>query len=305
MPIDNVHDKFFKESFSRKETVKGMIQELFPENLRNKINLESLELTNNSFTDETLNEHFADLVYRCEYQGKKTIRISFLFEHKSYQEQHPHLQLLRYILNALEQDKKEKRALTLTIPIVIYHGKKAWKYESLSQYFKGIDETLSQFIPDFDYLLYDISRFSDTEIVNFKNRFLALSLLLLKNSRLKKYLSIIEESLIELMRDIENQGDMNYITSVFVYTIFTNPDLNKQEIVSIFRKVSLKSEQATMTVGESMIKEGKLEGRLEGMALFIKGMLKMGMDAPTIASSFGLSNKEVKEVVDKIQKGLL
>ena len=53
MPIDNVHDKFFKESFSRKETVKGMIQELFPENLRNKINLESLELTNNSFTDET------------------------------------------------------------------------------------------------------------------------------------------------------------------------------------------------------------------------------------------------------------
>jgi predicted transposase/invertase (TIGR01784 family) len=305
MPIDNVHDKFFKESFSRKETVKGMIQELFPENLRNKINLDSLELTNNSFTDETLNEHFADLVYRCEYQGKKTIRISFLFEHKSYQEQHPHLQLLRYILNALEQDKKEKRALTLTIPIVIYHGKKIWKYESLSQYFKGIDETLSQFIPDFEYLLYDISRFSDTEIVNFKNRFLALSLLLLKNSRLKKYLSIIEESLIELMRDIENQGDMNYITSVFVYTIFTNPDLNKQEIVSIFRKVSLKSEQATMTVGESMIKEGKLEGRLEVMALFIKGMLKMGMDAPTIASSFGLSNKEVKEVVDKIQKGLL
>jgi hypothetical protein len=31
----------------------------------------------------------------------------------------------------------------------------------------------------------------------------------------------------------------------------------------------------------------------------------MGMDAPTIATSFGLSNKEVKEVVDKIQKGLL
>lgn len=301
MPIDNVHDKFFKESFSRKETVKGMIQELFPENLRNKINLESLELTNNSFTDETLNEHFADLVYRCAYQGKKTIRISFLFEHKSYQEQHPHLQLLRYILNALEQDKKEKRVLTLTIPIVIYHGKKAWKYESLSQYFKGIDETLSPFIPDFDYLLFDISRFSDTEIVNFKNRFLALSLLLLKNSRLKKYLSIIEESLIELIRDIENQGDMNYITSVFVYTLFTNKDLTKQEIVSIFRKVSLKSEQATMTTGELMIKEG----RLEGMAPFIKGMLKMGMDAPTIASSFGISNKEVKEVVNKIQKGLL
>jgi Putative transposase, YhgA-like len=208
---------------------------------------------------------------------------------------------LRYILNALEQDKKGKRVLTLTIPIVIYHGTKAWKYKSMSQYFKGLDTELTKFVPDFEYLLIDISKFSDDEIFHFRNRFLALSFLLLKNSRIKKYLSIIEESLIDLMRDIENQGDMNYITSVFVYSLFTNQDLTKREVISIFRKVSLKSEQATMTTGELMIKEG----RLEGMALFIKGMLKMGMDAPTIASSFGLSNKEVKEVVDKIQKGLL
>jgi predicted transposase/invertase (TIGR01784 family) len=211
MPIDNIHDKFFKESFSRKQTVKGLIQELFPTYLRDNINIESLELTNNSFVDESLNEHFADLVYSCQYKGKQQIQISFLFEHKSYQEQYPQFQLIKYLVNAWEQNKKQKKPLVMTIPIVIYHGKKAWKYERLNQYFKGLDDYLTNFLPDFDYLLIDISKFSDDEILNFRNRFLSLSFILLKNSRIKKYLASITESFINLIRDIENQGDMNYI----------------------------------------------------------------------------------------------
>ncbi len=309
MPIDNIHDKFFKESFSRKETVKGLIQELFPEALRSNINIESLELTKNSFIDETLNEHFADLVYLCEYQSKQKIRISFLFEHKSYQEPYPHLQLLRYLLNTWEQDKKEKKPLILTIPIIIYHGKKPWKYEPLTQYFKGIDSTLKQFIPDFEYLLFDISRFSDNEIFNFKNRFLTLSLILLKNSRIKAYLSNIAESFIEVIRDIENQGDANYIKSVFVYTLATLEGLTKQEIITIFRRVSLKTEQITMSIAEELKIEGKIEGRIEGKkettVHFIKGMLKVGMDASTIAATFDLPKAEVDDIIAKIQKGLL
>lgn len=305
MPIDNIHDKFFKESFSRKETVKGLIQELFPTDLRNSINTESLELTNNSFIDETLNEHFADLVYLCKYQAKQTIRISFLFEHKSYKEPHPHLQLLRYLLNAWEQDKKEKKSLTLTIPIIIYHGKKSWKYESLTNYFMGIDATLKQFVPDFEYLLFDISRFSDTEIFNFHNRFLALSLILLKNSRLKTYLSTIAESFIELMQAIESQGDMNYIKSVFIYTLFTDEGLTKQEIMTIFRRVSSKTEQITMSIADLIKEEGKIEGKIETTVHFVKGMLKVGMDATTIATTFDLSKAEVEDIIAKIEKGLL
>jgi predicted transposase/invertase (TIGR01784 family) len=305
MPIDNIHDKFFKESFSRKETVKGLIQELFPIELRENINLESLELSNNSFIDETLNEHFADLVYLCKYQGKHKIRISFLFEHKSYQEPYPHLQLLRYLLNAWEQDKKEKKGLTLMIPIIIYHGKKVWKYEPLTQYFKGIDQSLTQFLPNFEYLLFDISRFSDTEIFNFKNRFLSLSLMLLKNSRLKAYLLVISESLIQLMRDIENQGDMNYIRSILVYTLSTNEDLTKQEIITIFRQVSSKTEQMTMSTADIIRKEGKIEGKIETTVQFVKGMSQIGMDAATIAVTFNLQKTEVEDMIEKIKKGLL
>ncbi len=271
--------------------------------------MDSLELSNNSFIDETLSEHFADLVYLCEYEGNQKIRISFLFEHKSYKEPYPHLQLLRYLLNVWEQDKKEKKPLTMTIPIVIYHGKKTWKYEPLMRYFKGVDDSLTRFIPNFEYLLFDISRFSDNEIFNFKNRFLALSLILLKNSRVKSYLSNIATSFIQLVRDIENQGDMNYIKSAFIYTFYTLEGLTKQEIITIFKQVSSKTEQITMSIAEELKTEGKIEGKIEGnketTVRFVKGMMKVGMDASTIAATFDLKKIDVEDMISKIQKGLL
>ena len=144
MAIDNVHDKFFKDSFSRKHLVEGLIEELFPKDLSQNIDLGSLEFSNSSFTDEKLEEHFADIVYQCNYKSNQKLRISLLFEHKSYQEKYPHFQLLRYLLNAWEQDIKEKKALTLTIPIIIYHGKNHWKYEPISQYFKGLEADLDR-----------------------------------------------------------------------------------------------------------------------------------------------------------------
>lgn len=44
--INNPHDKFFKESFSRLEVVKSFIEEVFPKEFSEKINLETLQLTN-------------------------------------------------------------------------------------------------------------------------------------------------------------------------------------------------------------------------------------------------------------------
>ena len=41
--ITNVHDKFFKETFSRLEVAQSFIEELFPQELKEKINLKDLK----------------------------------------------------------------------------------------------------------------------------------------------------------------------------------------------------------------------------------------------------------------------
>ena len=140
----------------------------------------------NSYVDEKLEEHISDLNYLCNWKskGEKTskVRISFLLEHKSYLPKYPHLQLLRYLLQAWEQDMEEKRSLTLTIPIILYHGKKKWKHRKFEDYFDLPDEKLKQFIPNFEYLLTDLSKSSDEELLGLGSDFLANTLLVLKHS---------------------------------------------------------------------------------------------------------------------------
>ena len=81
--IINSHDKFFRITFPRLDVIQSFIEEILPEEYRDKINLGSLRLSNSSFIDEELSEHLADLVYHAEYAGKPA-KISLLFEHKSY-----------------------------------------------------------------------------------------------------------------------------------------------------------------------------------------------------------------------------
>jgi predicted transposase/invertase (TIGR01784 family) len=115
-------------------------------NLVKHIDLDSLVLENTSFVTAGLEEYFSDLVWQAKYK-KTDIKISFLFEHKSYVVSHPHIQLLRYILEHLDTQIKANEPLTVVIPIVIYHGDKEWKVRSFSDYFEGIDEQLQIFIP--------------------------------------------------------------------------------------------------------------------------------------------------------------
>lgn len=74
MALDNPHDKFFKASFSRKDVVAALIENRFPEPLRKRLDISTLELTNGSFVDDELNQHFADLVYECTYSGEQKVK---------------------------------------------------------------------------------------------------------------------------------------------------------------------------------------------------------------------------------------
>ena len=59
-----------------------------------------LEIPNNMiiFGDEELKEFYSDIVYNCKYDGKTDIKISLLFEHKSYAPDYPQLQLIKYMI---------------------------------------------------------------------------------------------------------------------------------------------------------------------------------------------------------------
>jgi len=83
---------------------------------------------------------------------EKEIKICLLIEHKSYPNKYTPVQIGGYIYSALQKQADNKEDLSLVIPILLYHGRGRWKYQTLSALYKNLEDEWKQYIPDFDYV---------------------------------------------------------------------------------------------------------------------------------------------------------
>jgi predicted transposase/invertase (TIGR01784 family) len=290
--LNNPHDKFFKETFSRLEVAQSFIEEVFPPDLLERLNLSALKRVNDSFTDAELEEYLADIVYQTEYAGQKTL-VTLLFEHKSYVQKYPHLQLLQYILNVWKEERKQKKKLSVVIPVIIHHGEGTWKYKSMKSYFKGLHPSLNRFIPDFDYLLFTLDKIDDNQIANFQNLLLSMTTMLLKhshdnNDEFMKLSSFWAEKLNRL--DADKQ--LEFIRTVFLY-IENALNLTQEDLTPIFTEVSTNVNDIAMTIADQIREETTLN--------YVKGLIQNGATVEFISKSFGLSVQKIEEILQKIK----
>ena len=123
-----------------------------------------MTLDSASYIDHELSESFSDIVYSCSVRNTTAVKVSFLFEHKSSPELYPHVQLLKYIANIWEQLRKQEQKPQIVIPIILYHGTKKWRKLEISSYFKETGDEFDPFIPAFEYILVDLSEYTDRQI---------------------------------------------------------------------------------------------------------------------------------------------
>lgn len=290
--INNPHDKFFKETFSRLEVVQNFIEETLPFELKSKISLQNLALSNDSFVDTALEEHLADLVYQTTFEGQEVL-ITLLFEHKSYTDSFPHWQLLRYMTNIWQQEQKQKENPSLVISIIIHHGDSAWKKVPMKSYFGELKESLLSFLPEFDYVLVSLNDYSDKQITEFHNAFLRTAALLMKHSRdEEKKLLALESIIVDCLKAVEAMNDTEYMATVILYMKNTL-DLTTNELMIIFTKVSTTVTQKFMTVDQQI----RMEATENVTFNYVKGLIQNGITPEIIAKSFGLSIQKVEEII--------
>ncbi len=63
--MNNPHDKFFKEVFSRKSDVIEFVKHSLPKVIVDNIDFTSFTPDVTSYIDKRLKEHFSDYVYTC------------------------------------------------------------------------------------------------------------------------------------------------------------------------------------------------------------------------------------------------
>jgi predicted transposase/invertase (TIGR01784 family) len=306
--IANPHDKFFKELLSDKAAARDFLQGVLPSEVLNLINLDGLEADADSYVDEDLSEFFADLVFSVPYTHTKqhNITISLLIEHKSFVPQQPvHLQLLQYMLGIWRQRWKDNKPLTPVLPVVFYHGTQRWKVVNFENYFwKGkveFPEVLKPFLPSFQYLLMDLSTYSEKQVRTlFGQLEVQMGLLLMK----KIFSSEIIEELKTILEGVSALTDQAkgriFIQKIVVYLYSSKREVSLNQIVNKMKEVSTKAGESGLTIAEQLLQEGMEKGIEQGIVRVLK---KGVLTVEQIADAFEVERGYVQQLHERAQQG--
>lgn len=263
--LQNPHDKFFKELFTRIDLARDFFANYLPEAVVSAVALETLSLQSGSFIDENLQEQFADLLYQVDcVANTATAYLYLLLEHKSYPDPQAPFQMLRYLVRIWERDRQAGLELRPIVPVVVYHGRERWHIATnFNEQFTG-PEALRPYWPSFEYLLQDLSRLSDEEVRGTVH--LQIGLLLMKyifDPNLHGHLGDIFMLFHELS---EAQSPLEYLRTVLYYVGNASRHLAPEEMVTIVQEALAREGDSVMqTVASYWIEQGIERGREQGL----------------------------------------
>lgn len=307
MKIQNPHDKFFKETFGNVEIAKDFLNNYLPENIIKVIDVNTLEPQKDSFINEELEEGFSDMLFRVNI-NKREGYIYFLFEHKSYTSKDISFQLLKYMIEIWEAKIKKEgiNELPMIIPLVIYHGKDNWNIKTtlgeLITGYKDLPKAIQKFIPDYEYLIYDLSRYTDKEI---KGQAQLRIILTIFRDIFTKDNKGFQESIFraaEYLQELEDkQTGIEYFETFIRYIFNARANFTKKDIDEIIDKIGKtypEGSELVMTLAETFRQEGKEEGIKQGIEKGIeKGERRKSLNyaVKLLTKKFGKLPEEYKE----------
>jgi len=166
------HDPFFRSTFSEPALFRKWLVWFLPV-VSKLLDLDRLELQNDSLIDEKLKVHYNDLLYKIPIRGTdKNMVVFILLEHKAASERWTMLQILRYIVliwmreinAAIEQNRFAGFVLPPVLPIILYHGERPFtapiRFSELVYQFKGFEKHS----PDFEGMLFDLTLTAESDL---------------------------------------------------------------------------------------------------------------------------------------------
>ncbi len=293
MKITKPHDSYFKNFFDQDEQAKSFLENYLPKSLSQLIDLSSLEILKDSFVDQKLKDLYSDMLCKVNIMTKPAY-IYILLDHKSYSDKGVILQLLKYIIQIYEREIKRNpkwEKLPPVIPMVFYHGKTGW--QTPLHFVMQIDlpdQAIKKYILDFEYILFDLSDYSDEELKG--EILLRLSLFTFKHifddrENWEKILSKFAAILAELKT---SPRVLDYLKTLLLYLLKAG-DVSHKSVKKVLEETLYsKGGEAFMTAAEELQQEAKIETKNE----IAKKMLIRGDDVKSIMEVTELSLNEIE-----------
>jgi hypothetical protein len=173
------------------------------------------------------------------------------------------------------QTASKAKKLPIILPIVLYHGRKKWE---ISTQFSGIIEgpfkAFKEYVPDFKYILFDLTQYTDEQIKG--NVQTQLALLLLKYILDPDLLEKLPDILSLLSEIINQDTGLQTLEVLLRYLYSTIEDKNMDKVKNIFEQTlsNKKGVSAMATIAEKFINEGIQQGLHQAIELGLE--LKFG-----------------------------
>jgi len=289
------HDDFIRNILSNKEIAVEYFKNYLPDFVKERLDFSQLQQLSGTYLSDELRKTLSDIIYACGLKdGKGSIKVSFLLEHKSSPDKYAPVQIGGYIFSALQKQIQNKEPLSLVIPVLLYHGKAKWQYRTLTNLFEGLDKEWEQFLPSFEYIYNDLGRLSDGEIEALKNKFLAASFLALKHSQEREWIERNAAGLLVLA----SEGPRG-LTKGFIIYLYSRGRL-KEKILNSLPDPIKKDVMNTLDI---YIEKGRKEGFEKGKEQIVQNLINTGkFTVSEIANFAGVPETFVKKVRSSMNK---
>lgn len=296
--VSNPHDVFFRYLLSEKKRAVPFFKGILPDKIRQKVDFKSLRLEKDTYISKEMRQYMSDIVYEAAY-GETQAKIALILEHKSQQGKTGELkiQLLGYFLGCVNtQLRQDTEPLAIPVMIVFFHGKESWHDAPLWKIFGEVPDELRSLIPDFEYVLVNISQFSDAKIKNlFDSLELQAALVTMRDIFRAEVTGLFWELFSILAMQVGSQQAreifialMNYLGSANKKKYKNLQDKFKQQtqgggIMNLYQQDLAEKKQEGMQIGiQKGMQKGIPDGRIIEKAESCLTMLKENFDKETI-----------------------
>lgn len=315
MKVQNPHDKFFKKTFGDVAVAGDFLDNYLPQSIVDIIDMDTLEPQKDSFINKELQESFSDLLYKANINNREGY-LYFLFEHKSYSSRDVAFQLLKYMVEIWNAKVENTTQLPVIIPLVIYHGRDGWNIKpTLGEIILGYEELptdVQTLIPDYKYLLYDLSRYTDEQIKGAViNKIVMTMMRDMPREDIIQILKFVLKAAIILLELEDKQTGMEYLETLVRYLLSARSDLTKGHFNELVKKIETiypEGSERIMTLAEMFREEGMERGIIKGMEQGIeKGETKalVRTAIKLLTRKFGSVPEDIKQGISKLDASTL
>ena len=292
----NPHDRFFKETLTRRENAIAFFREYLPGDIVSQLDWRTLKISKETFVEPGLRERFSDIVYEIRARGRRMF-IYLLLEHQSSVDPWMPLRLLGYMVRLWELWRKQnpkKKKLPGIIPVLFYHGEDEW---DVSVHFRDMidaPDLTEEFIPDFKYLLRDFSPLGDEEIRG--TVLLRLFLGVMGHIFSPRFAEAFERMLPLFAELSGKKTGMEYIETVLRYICHTSEALSWKEMeVKLVQAFEEDRKGEIMTIAEELRMEGEIRGEIKGEIKMCRELMEQGLIPRELAE------RKIAELSEKLE----